>query len=208
MKKFLLIGMFASVCLLGIVFVYDERPSQRHFGDKCDADKVARVHWDISTIEHGAAALNDIDILGVRPSSDASMLFEEFAKRLSLVVTANGQREIRDIPSIVATRGGDRAELAHVFVTILTRNGIDSEWVQVYSSHQKEPGGKAERLLVYVPAFDLVFDPTLPSAGQNKGSGRAWLYGRPRRHYVYPVGQSDHNCAGFQVREYFGKGVP
>jgi hypothetical protein len=130
--------------------------------------------------------LSEIAAVGIRPSSDAWALFEEFAKRFSLIETSNKQDRIRDIQSIAKAGGGDRNELVFVLRTLFRWNDIDAEWVEVYGSPEttrEQDRAKVIRDLVLVPVLDRIFDPALPPTGQHKGSGRALLDGVSRIHY-------------------------
>jgi hypothetical protein len=62
--------------------------------------------------------------------------FEEFAKRFSVVATAESGDKLRDLQSIIRTGGGDREGLTFVLLNLFTRNGIDAETVPVFRNEK------------------------------------------------------------------------
>jgi hypothetical protein len=146
--------------------------------------------------------LSEVAAIGVRPSSDAGVLFEEFARRFSVIETSDGQAGPRDIQSIAKSGGGDRDELVFVLLTLFRWSGIDAEVVEIYSSSEaarERNRAKAIRQLVLAPALDQVFDPTLRPADQHKGSGEALLDGISRVHYDR-TGFTTYQCPNVPVR--------
>lgn len=174
-------------------------------GEKCSADFTAFIHFDPIGEEEYDAAQKDIDVLGIGPSSNVAELFKEFSKRFPVVVPYEGHGDLRDVRSILATRGGTPGELTFVFLNLLVRNGIQAEWVEIFADPKASE--KIVRFLVYEPVSDQVFDPTLPDAKQHRGSGWSFLDGSPRKHFGYPYGTPAHNC-NTAMRGYYGKGGP
>lgn len=177
--------------------------------ENCDADFLADVRPSYNEILLQREALNDIGSVGINPSSDAWVLFEEFAKRFVLV-TADDQSSGRDIRSIVENGGGDRDALVFMLLNLFTWNGIDAESVHVYGDREPEPKrnfvvGNIDRILVYAPGLDQYFDPTLPLAGQRKEAGGTLVDGKPRIHFAYPAWRSAHGCPGSPIRGYYGR---
>jgi len=145
--------------------------------------------------------LVEVDILGIDPSSDARVLFDGFANRLSLIEASDGQGRRWHIRSIAKTGGGSRDELIFALLALFERNGIYSEHVDVYSNPEAakaEDRTKVTRTLAWVPDLDRIFDPTLPAAGQHKDSGWKLLRGRSRIHYRFPSGYTIYMCPNSQ----------
>jgi hypothetical protein len=144
-------------------------------------------HTDFeSAKKHDEEALRDIAAVGIDRSPDPWALFEEFAKRFSLIETGDKRGRPRDIQSIAKAGGGNRDELVFVLLTLFRWNGFDAEQVEIYSSPEaagERDRAKVIRQLVRVRAPDRVFDPALPPADQHKGSGDALLDGMSRVHY-------------------------
>jgi hypothetical protein len=197
----------AGICLGAIAPVHGEIlvGGKSLAGEKCSADFIAFIHWDPIAGEQYDAAQKDIDALGIGSSSNASELFKEFSKRFPVVVPYEGHGDLRDVRSILATRGGTPGELTFVLLNLLVRNGIQAEWVEIFAD--PKASGRIVRFLVYEPLSDQVFDPTLPDAQQHRGSGWAFLDGSPRKHFGYPYGTPAYNC-NTAMRGYFAKRSP
>jgi hypothetical protein len=154
------------------------------------------------------ATLKYIRTLEFSRSSDPWVLFEEFAKRFSVVATENKPDEPRSLRSIVKAGGGDRDELKYVLLNLFTSNGIDCESVLLGVRQQVAPGresklGVVDRVLVYVPAIDQYFDPILPVSNQPKGPDwTSLLEGRHREHFLYPLGRSEFSPSGPRAKGY------
>jgi hypothetical protein len=208
-----LIGLLAAVGLGSIAPAYAKHP----LGENCDAELTVFEHSDyFREARRHRRALNQVGILRIVPSSDPWLLFERFAMRLSVVAptgVAGDDRPPRDIRSIVASGSGDREELAFVLLNLFTVNGFETETVHIYS-YQDDPekmlsDETVERVLVYLPILDWLFDPTLPAAEQHKGAGRKWLNDLPRIHRGYPIWRMyDHGCPSSAFRGYYGKRSP
>jgi hypothetical protein len=196
------------VCLIsGICFAGIAR-GESHLGDRCNGDFGSFIHRDHILDQRYEEARTDIGVVGISPSSDAWVLFGEFAKRFTIVPTA-AEDYLRDLRSIAQTGGGNRYELAVALLNLLAWNGIDTDMVSVRSGPKGVDG--VVHMLVYVPALDQVFDPTLPLARQHKGSGWALLEGMPRIHQAYPFGRVVKECANDEmaaIRGYYGKRDP
>lgn len=197
-----------KICLCAGIWLAIFTPvhGETFVGEKCNADFVAFVHWDPDVDEQHDAAQKAIDALGIDPSANATVLFEEFTKRFPVVLPVDEQGSVRDVPSILKTRGGTPDELAFVLLNLLTRNGIEAEMVHIHAD--PKASGNIVGVLVYVPARDQVFDPTLPDAKQHRGSGWSLLEGSARIHYGYPFGTPAHNCPISPIRGYFAKRSP
>jgi hypothetical protein len=195
--------LFAGICLGAIAPVHGENlvGGKSLAGEKCSADFVAFIHFDPIGEEEYDAAQKDIDVLGIGPSS-----FKEFSKRFPVVVPYEGHGGLRDVRSVLATRGGTSGELTFVLLNLLVRNGIQAEWVEIFAD--PKASGRIVRFLVYEPLSDQLFDPTLPDAQQHRGSGWAFLDGSPRIHFGYPYGTPAYNCPNSAMRGYFGKPGP
>jgi hypothetical protein len=181
LRKILLsVGLLAFVgCLAVVGFV-----AYRHTYE-CEVI-LTITHPAIESLRHNEEMLSQISAIGIRPSPDARVLFEGFAKRFSVIETNDEQSHPRDIQSIAKAGGGDHNELVFVLLTLFRWNGIYAEGVDVYSSPgaaREQDGTKIIRRLVLVPALDLVFDPALSPADQHKGSARALLDRISRVHY-------------------------
>jgi hypothetical protein len=174
------VGLLAIVGFLTVVGFNAYRLTH-----KCDVTAgIGFASFD--SMRRDKEALSEIAAIGIRPSSDVGGLFEEFAKRFSLIETIAGQGGPRDIQSIAKSGGGDRDELVFVLLTLFRWSGIDSESVEVYGSPEAARARDRSRIirhLVFVRASDQIFDPTLPPADQHKGSGEALLDGISRVHY-------------------------
>jgi hypothetical protein len=165
---------------------------------ECSVGTIAITHPSLDTIESEKQALHDIAIAGIKPSADARVLFEEFAKRFSLIAATSKRERPYNLRSIIKSGGGDRDELAFVLLTLFEWNGIDAESVEVYGSPEavrKRNVGEIQRVLVYLPDQDRVFDPILPAAEQHKESGRAVVGRMPRIHYASRV-LTSYECRG------------
>jgi hypothetical protein len=94
-------------------------------------------------------------------SRDARVVFEDFAKRFFFAPSPNGFYSLRPIREIIET-GSDRYELAFVLECLFVWNGIDCE-IEAYEGDEKGDFGRGdiEYFLLYVPAVDQYFDPTL-----------------------------------------------
>lgn len=195
------ICLLTAICFAGVASVYGEE----RFGERCGADTLVFEHGDYhGEARHQRRALNQIGILRISRSSDPWFLFEEFAKRLSVVeAVGNDVWPPRGVRSIIKTGGGNRDELAFVLLNLFTSNGLQAELLHVYD-HPDFSTAKVDRVLVHLPAFDLAFDPTLPPAEQHKGSSRALLSSMPRTYRLYPVWRVDFDCPG-PLRGYYGK---
>jgi hypothetical protein len=187
-----------GICFACVTSVYGEG----RLRENCDADELAFEHGDYhGEVRDHRRALNQIGILRINQSSDPWFLFAEFAKRLSVVATVDSDAwPPRSVRTIIKTGGGDRDELAFVLLNLFTSNALEAELVRVYD---KPDFSDIDRVLVYLPALDRAFDPTLPPAEQHKGSGRALLESHPRTHRLYPVWRLNHDCGSF--RGYYGK---
>lgn len=129
--------------------------------------------------------LPEIEAVGVSPSSNAWVLFEQFAKRFSLIPTADDQGGERDIRRITEAGGGDRNALVFLLLNLFRWNGIDAELVLLSTKLDSELGDDyIEHMLVYVHALKQYFDPTLLPAAQHKSSDLTWLHGRRRMHFA------------------------
>jgi hypothetical protein len=154
----------------------------------------------ITRVQCERNALREIATIGIGPAADASVLFEEFARRFSVVPTEEDYDGIpRSISQITEIGSGNDHELAFVLLNLFTWNNIEAELVQVYSNLEARPGnpelGDLDLILVYVPALDRYFDPTLRASGRlNEGGMPAWLEERPRIYYAYP---SDNRGRGY-----------
>jgi hypothetical protein len=128
--------------------------------------------------------LPEVEALGIASSDDPWVLFEAFAKRLSVVIPAESQRSPRDIRSVVEGGRGDRFALAFVLLNLFRWSGIDTELVFLSTKRDSEHGDRyIEQALVYVPALKQYFDPALPFDSQHSSTDRAWLAGRARMHF-------------------------
>jgi hypothetical protein len=183
-KILLAVGLLAFVGFLVVVGFAAYR-----LAHECDVT-VSIGFAPFDSVRRDKDAVSEIAAIGIRPSSDTGVLFEEFAKRFSLIETSDKQSRLRDIQSIAKTGGGNHDELVFVLLTLFRWNGIDAESVEVYGSPEdagERDRAKVIRQLVRVLALDRVFDPALPPANQHKGSGEALLDGISRVHYDGPV---------------------
>jgi hypothetical protein len=183
-KILLAVGLLAVVGFLAAVGFAAYRLTH-----ECDV-MVSIGYASFDSPRRDKEVLSEIAAIGIRPSSDAGVLFEEFAKRFSLIETSDKQSRPRDIQSIAKTGGGNLDELVFVLLTLFRWNGIDAERVEVYGNPEaaaERDRAKVIRQLVHVLALDRVFDPALPPADQHKGSGEALLDGISRVHYDGPV---------------------
>jgi hypothetical protein len=113
-------------------------------------------------------ALREIKTVGIRPSSDARVLYEEFAKRFFFVEARKEEATWRPI-RIIAKTGGSFYEMAFVLRILFEANGIDYEIDEYYGDEEGNIGrGKIDHFLLYVPALDQYFDPSLRLAGRLK----------------------------------------
>jgi hypothetical protein len=202
----------STVCLIVAVYISGTALAldPRRFGEKCDNEVGMFEHVDYrAEARSHRRALNQVGILRISSSSDPWYLFGEFASRLSIVAKEK-TLEVgppRDVRSIIRTSGGDRHELAFVLLNLFAANDFATELVYTYRDYRDvgSSTGTIDRVLVYLPTIDQIFDPALPLADQHKGSGEALLDGRPRFHRAYPVWRSAHNCPGSPFRGYLGK---
>lgn len=194
--------LVSCICLSGIAH------GESRLEDRCKADFSLFIDRD-STLDHlYEAAKTDIGVVGFSPSSDAWVLFGEFAERFTLVATV-AEDELRDLQSIAQTGGGNSFELAIALLNLFAWNGIETDMVDVLSGPKGVDG--TDHTLVYVPALDQVFDPRLPLAQQRKGGGWVFLDGKPRIHEAYPFGRIVKECANDEmaaIRGYYGKHNP
>jgi hypothetical protein len=201
-----IICLLIGICFLGMAPA-SGAPSP--FGEKCDSEVGIFDHRDYrEEARSHRRGLNQIGILRISPSQDPWLLFEEFAKRLSVVAVDRNPEDWppRDVRSIIKTKGGDRDELAFVLLNLFTANEFETELVSIYRNKELLfLHWPAARVLVYLPAIDRVFDPTLPPADQHQGPGQALLNGEPRIHRGYPAWRSAYNCPGSPIRAYRGK---
>lgn len=183
-------GLLLGAGIIGFVAVQEV---------ECRLGQSTIVHQRLDTIESERQALHDIAIAGITPSPDARSLFEEFAKRFSLI-EATGERErTYDLRKIIISQGGDRDELIFALLTLFASNGIDAESVGIYGSSEavrKRNIDDIKRVVVYAPVQDRIFDPTLPAIEQHQGSGRAVIGRMPRVHDAR-VTLSIHECRSF-----------
>ena len=201
-------GIAPIVCLISGICFAGVAHGESHLEDRCKADFGSFIHRDHILDQRYEEARADIGVIGISPSSDAWVLFGEFAKRFTIVATVD-EDDLRDLRSIAQTGGGNRNELAVALLNLLAWNGIDTDMVSVMSGPKGVDG--VVGVLVYVPALDQVFDPTLPLARQHKGSGWALLDGMPRIHEAYPFGRIVKECANSElaaIRGYYGKRSP
>jgi hypothetical protein len=199
-----IVCLIVAICAPGTTSALDPR----RFGDKCDNEVGMFEHLDYRAMARfHRRALNQIGILRISSSSDPWHLFEEFASRFSIVATGgNPEAGVeRDVRSIVRTGGGDRHELAFVLLNLFAANDFATELVYTYRDYRDvgTSTGTIDRVFVYLPMIDQIFDPALPLAEQHKGPGQALLDGRPRFHRAYPVWRSAHNCPGSPFRGYW-----
>jgi hypothetical protein len=204
-----IICLIVAICISGTASAFDPP----RFGEKCDTEVGRFEHLDYRAVARiHRRALNQIGILRISSSSDPWRLFEEFASRLSVVATGRNPEGwlLRDVRSIIKTSGGDRHELAFVLLSLFAANDFETELVYTYRDY-RDVGNLTDtidRVLVYLPVIDQVFDPTLPLADQYKGPGQALLVGKPRFHRAFPVWRSAYNCPGSPFRGYWGKRSP
>jgi hypothetical protein len=194
--------LVSGICFAGIAH------GESRLEDRCKADFSAFIHRDPIVEQRYEEAETDIGVVGISPSSDAWVLFGEFAKRFTIVATI-AEDDPRDLRSIAQTGGGNWFELALALLNLFAWNGIDTDMVEVLSGPKGVDG--VVRVLVYVPTLDQVFDPTLPLAGQHKGSGWAFLDGMVRIHQAYPFGRVVKECPNSEmssIRGYYGKRNP
>jgi hypothetical protein len=199
-----IVCLVSGICLAGVVH------GESRLEDRCKADFGLFIHRGSTLDQLYEEAKTDIGVVGINPSSDAWVLFEEFAKRFTIVATV-AEDELRDLQSIAQTRGGNRFELAIALLNLFAWNGIETDMVDVLSGPKGVDG--TDHVLVYVPALDQVFDPRLPLAQQHKGAGWAFLDGMPRIHQAYPLGRLVSECPDpgthkFAIRGYYGKRDP
>jgi hypothetical protein len=141
--------------------------------------------------------LADIEALAIAPSDDPWVLFEAFAKRLSVVTPPELQRSPRDIRRLAEAGGGDGFALAFVLLNLFRWNGIDPDLVFLSTERHSEHSDRLiERALVYVPALKQYFDPLLPVAGQPDSADRTWLAGRGRMHFFAALLQHNGKAIG------------
>lgn len=202
------ICVMSSICFAGAALAFD--PIKSAFGEKCDSEVLIIEHGDYhAEARRHRRGLNQIGILRISPSRDPWLLFEEFAKRLSVVAIDRSEEDWppRDVRSIIKTGGGDRDELAFVLLNLFAANHLETELLYIYRDPHEVGSavGTIDRVLVYLPVIDQVVDPTLPLADQHKGSGRAFLVGKPRLFRAYPVWRSAYNCHPSAIRGYLGK---
>lgn len=198
--------LISGICFAGLAY------GESRLEDRCKADFNLWIHRDSTLDQLYEEAKTDIGAVGISPSSDAWSLFEEFAKRFTLVATV-AEDDLRDLQSVAQTGGGNRFELGFALLNLFAWNGIDTDMVEVLSAPKGDEIGAVVHLLVYVPALNQVFDPTLPSARQHKGSGWALLDGMRRIHQAYPFGRRVNECPDpeshkFAIRGYNGKRSP
>jgi hypothetical protein len=159
-----------------------------------DSDFVERKPPDGAMGQREVEIRGEIMTIGIDPSSDSSVLFEEFAKRFSVLPTDEGHDGIpRPLARIAEAGKGNLYELALVLASLFTWNGMDTELVQVWSNREARRGhhelGKLEHLLVYLPILDRYFDPTSRVSAQLTEAGIApWLEEQPRIYSPYPSG--------------------
>lgn len=167
------VGFLAFICFVAYRLTYE-----------CDVTvSIGLATFD--SVRRDEEVLSEIAAIGIRPSSDAGIIFEEFATRFSVIETTDERGHLRDIKSITKIGGGNLDELVFVLLTLFRWNGIDAERVEVYSgpdAAREQDRAKVIRQLVLVPALDRVFDPALPLASQYKGSGEVLLDGISRIH--------------------------
>jgi hypothetical protein len=167
-----------------------------------DSDIFVRTMKRYVQAQNERDAEREIATVGFRQSSDACVLFEQFvAKGLSVVPTEEDYEYLPRIPDIVERGSGNTHELAFVLVNLFTWGGVAAERVHVYGNkeacRENRDLGELEHLLVYVPALDRYFDPTLRTSAQLTETGMApWLEERPRIYFSYP---------GTTGRGFFGK---
>src|SRR5690348_6700098 len=94
--------------------------------------------------------LQEIGTLGINMSSDARLLFEQFANRFVPVVGTEDGRNLRDIRRIVEIGGGDRDTLAFLLINLFRWARIDAELVLIAKRQDAEPAqSEIDRVLVY-----------------------------------------------------------
>jgi hypothetical protein len=136
-------------------------------------------------------AEHEIATIGIAKSSDSGRLFEEFAKRFSLLSKpvrppGSGLQPVASILSIAQAGGGDSHELVFLLLCLFKWSGFECESIEIYENSKFDT--RPEHILVYLPALDRYFDPTLQVAKQLEGSGVKWPKERPRVHRPHPLG--------------------
>jgi hypothetical protein len=172
---------------------------------RLDSDFFLRMFPSSMGRQREGEILRGITTIGIGPSSDPSVLFHEFAKHFSVVPTEEEYDGIpRPFAQIAETGKGNRDELAVMLASLFVRNGIDTEYVQVWSNREARWGhrelGELEHILVYVPALDRYFDPTSRMSAQLTEAGmERWLEEQPRVYFRYP---SDNTARGYYGKRY------
>jgi hypothetical protein len=178
-----------------------------------DSDFVERKSPNFMKGKRETEILGEITIIGIGPSSDPSVLFEEFTKRFSVMPIDEEKYDgiSRPLARIAETGKGNFYELALVLASLFVLNRMDVDLVQVWSNREARREhhelGKLEHLLVYVPALDRYFDPTSRTSAQLTEAGIApWLEECPRIYNCYPAGlihcPSDHFGRGYYGKQY------
>jgi hypothetical protein len=135
-------------------------------------------------------ARREVAAININRSPDANALYELFAKRFSLIETGGGRGILSRaaIRRIAKSGAGNRHELAFVLHDLFSLNGIEAEYVEVYSDGATEPHDNfaydnLEHVLIYVPSLDQHFDPASRVSKELREAAETWLEGKNRMYH-------------------------
>jgi hypothetical protein len=154
--------------------------------------------------------LRETESLGIGRATDAWDLFRAFAQRFPATATVEEKVSPDNLRKL---RGWDREASAVVLFRLFKWNGIEAELVLLFGKHggaQPEPmaSGPLDHVLIYVPALDQYFDPTLPSERQ-RSSELVLQDEKPRLHFAttrrHTGGNSSECATGFCLSYFNGR---